>query len=189
MKFLTLILFLLITATTEAKFYLQHSIGYNSYTENVQNTKYGHLQNMLFVGASIGGSKRFYFGQSVYIHNFTFNTSDSSSGTMSVTEIGPRFIYFLNDRMTWNISFAWHPYAKGTRTLPTATESTDVTGSAMIASLAYQLPVTKRFYLGASLNYYSYSITEDTTAAGVTSEVSQSYTQIVPMFDISIRFK
>jgi hypothetical protein len=147
------------------------------------------MKNMLFVGASIGGAEKFYFGQSVLIHSYTFNASSSATGTLSITEIGPRFIWFINDRMTWNFSFAWHPYAKGKRSLTSSSESTDTSGSSMIVTLAYQLPVTKTFYLGASLNYYSYSVTKDTTSSGTSTDVSQSYTHIVPMFDISFRFR
>jgi hypothetical protein len=189
MKTILTFLLLLLSSSSFAKFYAQHSISYESYSENVEDTKFGSMGNLLFVGASIGGAEKFFFGQSVYIHSFTFNTSASNTGTLSMTEIGPRFIWFLNDRKTWNISFAWHPFAKGKRTLPSATDSTDTTATSMIASIAYQFPVTKFFYLGASLNYYSYSITKDTTASGTATNVSQKYTHIVPMFDLSFRFK
>ncbi len=189
MKTILLILLLTITPQLYAKFYIQHSVGYESYSEDLENTKFGFVNNYLFVGSSIGGAQKFYFGQSLYMHSFTFHADATNTGTLSITEIGPRFIYFLNDRMTWNFSFAWHPYAKGKRVLTTTTDSTDTTGSSMVATLAYQLPVSKTFYLGASLNYYAYTVIKDTTAAGAASEVTEKYTHIVPMFDLSFRFK
>lgn len=188
MKTLLIILFLF-SSQAQARFYIQHSVGYESYTENLENTKFGYVNNYFFMGASIGGAEKFYLGQSVYIHSFSFNADATNTGTLSVTEIGPRFVYFFNDRMTWNISFAYHPFAKGTRTLTSSTASTETTGSSMIGTLAYQLPVSKTFYLGASLNYYTYSVTKDRTTAGVSTVVTEKYTHIVPMFDLSFRFR
>ena len=189
MKMLFISIILLISTNVHSKFYVQHSFGYQSHSEDVEDTSYSLMGNLLFIGASIGTSETFYFGQSLHMSSLAYSTASGSDGEMSTTGIGPRFIWFFSDSMEWNISLAWHPYSKGTRTQAADASEDDVSGSSMIIGLSYLLKISKVFYLGASMNYYTYSVTKETDSNDASSDVSSSYTTIMPMIDLSFRFR
>ena len=189
MKIIILTILLLISTNVHSKFYVQHSLGYQTHSEDVENTAYSLMGNLLFIGASIGSSQTFYFGQSLHMSSLTYSTASGSDGSMSTTGIGPRFIWFFNDNMEWNLSFAWHPYSKGTRTKALDSSDDDISGSSMIIGLSYQLKITKGFFLGASMNYYTYSVTKETDSSDTSTDVTNTYTTIMPMIDLSFRFR
>lgn len=144
------------------------------------------MNNYLFFGASLGDF--FFLGQSIHMYSLSVNSVDSQTSELSMQEIGPRFVWFLDDAREWNISFAYHPYAKGERVLLSSSTTEKISGSSMVVSFAYQLKLTKSIHLGASINYFTLSVTEK-TADEQAEEVSQSYSGIMPMFDLSIRFR
>lgn len=182
-----LLIFLLIPCSLHASLYIQHSLFYHTHDDDAENFNYSRMNNYLFIGASIDKKKKFYLGQSVHIWSKE-HQADSSSQTseISITELGPRFIWFLNDAKTWRIGGAWHPYAKGDRTIDG--ENQEVSGSSYMGSIAYHFKLSKRFYMGGSINYHAYTV-DSKVVENTEEDVSESYTAIMPMLEFSIRFR
>lgn len=172
--------------TVSASFFIQHSTSYYTHDDNVDELKYLKMNNFSFIGASLDKKRSFFLGQSLHIWNKEHKDSnDSTQSTISITELGPRALLFLDDSKSWVISGTFNPYAKGTRTVKGISQ--EVSGMSYLVSFAYQIKVTKKFHLGASVNYHSLSISKKVVSEQETS-TSDTYTNIIPMLDLSIRF-
>jgi hypothetical protein len=146
------------------------------------------MDNRVFLGASLDSGGHVFFGQSLLMMSRTIKgSSDGDPDEITTMELGPRFTFFFDDAGTWKLSLAWHPYAKGER--KRAGETEDISGSAYLASFGFQARFGRSFYLGASINYHSLSITKSTDTSNVEEEVSHSYTTIIPMIDFAFRFR
>lgn len=165
---------------------IQHAFNYHSHSDDVENFSYNRMNNYLFIGASINKSERFFLGQSVHIWNKTHQAgSDGEASTISLTELGPRVVFLIGPLFRWHVSVAYHIYTKGTRSIEGSSEK--ISGSAMMGSLGYQIRLSKVFYMGASLHYHSMSITESVEDSEQT-DVTNSYTTIIPAIEFSLRF-
>ncbi|MCP4914035.1 MAG: hypothetical protein GY909_13065 [Oligoflexia bacterium] len=182
--FLTIILF---SMPTNAKFIIEMGTNYSSEEDNVDNFTFSRMDLRGFLGASLDGNGAFYFGQSIYSASREHKTTAGQTVTVSALEIGPKVSIFMGASKAIYISLAWHPFAKGERKT-SAGETEDISGSSLLASFGYQLKLTKTLYLGASLNYHKYSVSKYTTSADVEVTVSEEYTTLAPMIDLSLRF-
>lgn len=179
----------LLPSPSQAGLYYQHSLFYNSTTDNADGFNYSTMKNVLFFGASLGKADKIILGQNVIFWNKTHKgTSASNESKISLLELGPRLTYYFNEARTFSVNIAYDPYVKGTRTLATSSDQEEISGSSIFLSAVYQLKVSKMFFIGASLNYHSVTISES-TVSNVATEVSQTYTSIYPAIDFSIRFK
>jgi len=162
--------------------------NYTSDSDNVDNESYSKSYYGLFLGASLDGKQAVYFGQSVMLHSRSLKGSGSSTaGTLSVTELGPRFTLFFGESQGWAPTTVWNPYAKGKRQRAGASE--DISGWSYMASFGYQLRLTKGFTLGANISYHSLSISKSTDSSNIETQVSHKYTSIIPMITIALRFR
>lgn len=162
--------------------------NYTSDTDNVDNEAYSKSYYGIFLGASLDSKQVLYFGQSVMLHTRSIKGSSSTNaGSISVTELGPRFTLFFGDTQSWALTVVWNPYAKGTRQRAGSTE--DISGWSYLASFGYQLKLSKGFALGANVSYHALNISTSTDTANLESEVSHSYTSIIPMITISFKFR
>ncbi|MBT3584128.1 MAG: outer membrane beta-barrel protein [Halobacteriovoraceae bacterium] len=172
----------------QAAFMFNVSTFYFTDSDNAGTTNFSYtrMNNNIFLGASMGKKEQFFFGVS-YMMITRSNSNGSDTDEVSTTEIGPTFLYYFNKDRNWYVSGGWLPFAKGDRTLTGVSE--DIDGSGLHGAFGYQVKFSKHFYLGASINYHSTSITESIDSANTKSDVSNSYSTIMPMFDLSIRFK
>ncbi len=131
--------FTLYSSTAFAGFYMNHSLGY-------------------FLGASVGSGKKLILGTSFAQSTKaqTKGTSDTVT-TITLLELGPRFHWYFSQERMWYISFTYNFSAKGTADV--AGNSNAVQGTSIMASFGYHLKVSKKFAMGASLNYHSTTIT------------------------------
>ncbi len=187
MKNFLLIILLALSPYSFAGFFLQYEGGYSSESDNAETTSHSAMRNILTVGAQFGSSGQWAIGQNAVLTSYSMkNSSMSSASTLSLTELGPRFQFYVNETRTIYLSIVYNFYAKGTRGL--AGQNQTVSGTSLIFTGAYQLKVTKAFYLGLSLNYHQISLSEASTAS-VKTDISQSYSHIYPALSISFRFK
>ncbi len=188
MKTITfLLLILIIIPQANAAFIIQHSFFYNSDEDDVEDFTYSRMNNLLFMGASLNRNQTFFLGQSVHLISKSHQASSSSEeSSLSLTELGPRLIYFLDIERTWSFSLTYNPYARGNRTIDGTEE--DISGSSIIGGFGYQLKLTKTLRLGASLNYYMMSVSSK-TVSNTKTEVSESYSTIIPMIDFALQFR
>lgn len=176
-------LFLFLCFSSHAAFTINTTFNYSTSTDSKDSISFGGMSGHLFLGASLDSKQTFYFGQNVsYLSTEYKNTTSTKIGTL---ELGPRFVHFLNDDKNWFWTGAWNPYAKGTKT---TTVSATISGSSFLLGFGYELKINKNFHLGASFNYYALSVSKSTVGT-TESEVSDSYSSMMPMISMSIHFK
>jgi len=168
-----------------ADFLLGINSGYHSSSDGSTKFTFNDMINHGFVGASIGSKGQLYIGQNFSYQTTTYKTTGTDK--ISALELGPRLNYYFNADKTVLLMLAWNPYAKGTRTT-SAGATQDVSGWSYLAGLGYEIKINRAFYVGASIMYHSINLTKyevDSTS----TEVSQSYTSISPMINMSFRFR
>ena len=113
-------------------------------------------------------------------------SSSSTKVPLSITELGPRFIYFWGeDRIFYN-SVTWNPYAKGTRTISGNKE--EISGYSYLINAGFAYKITKIFRGGFAINYHALNISEKTIGTTKT-KLTQKYTTIYPSIEFSYLFK
>lgn len=184
-RLVVLLMSLLIATSAYADFKIDLNTGYNSYTDGANEFEFGDMTNHIYIGASIGSRDLLYIGQNVTIFSNEFNTGKATD--ISTLELGPRFTYYFSTAKTVFITFAWNPYAKGTRTTVAGTTE-DISGSSLLGGIGYELKLNRNFFLGASLMYHSLSVSK-AEVNNVSTEVSESYTSMTPMINLGLRFR
>jgi hypothetical protein len=180
-------LLLFLSINLQAGFLGELAFNYHSDAENADDTAYSRLDYRVYVAASFNQNRRVFFGQNIMFVNREMKSSGTGqTDSISVMELGPKLLLFFNESSTFGLALGWNPYAKGSRTR--SGQSEDVSGSSMVGAIVVQAKVTKKFYVGASLNYHSLTITESTDSSNTQEDVSHTYTTMYPMFDLSFRF-
>ncbi|MFT6070748.1 MAG: hypothetical protein ACJAT2_000691 [Bacteriovoracaceae bacterium] len=184
-----LVLFSLIFASPCYSAWTIHfSNNFSSDSDDVSNFEYSKMDNSLFVGASLTGGGQLYLGWTYMMFSRTFKSDDiTNEDEVSTTEMGPKFIWYMNEGKNIFASLNWLPFAKGERKTGGNTE--DIDGSALHFALGYQVKISRKFMLGASIGYHSLSINEVVDSSNNQTEPSQSYTSILPMVDFSFHFR
>ena len=143
------------------------------------------------------GSKLFYdvcLGFSVYKNNeiiigwnyanySTSETAGTTTTTYSSTQMGPKFIFFLNHDHNWRIGAAYNLISKATYQNG-ANPSETWKGSAYAIDVGYQFLLSETFLFGARLNYSLSSYNEKLIGAAY-STISNSQTYIYPSLAVS----
>lgn len=183
-----LLLFSLYLPNVYGGFYFQHSFNYETESEDAESLEYGTMRNYALLGATFGKKGNWIIGQSIYSWSRSLkNTAMTGESSVSMLELGPRVLFYVNDGKNFYISGTYNFYAKGSRKINGGTSS-DIEGTSYLLSTGLQLKVSKRFYIGFSYNYHVLNITE-TSSNSVASTVSQSYTYAFPAIEFSLRFK
>lgn len=185
MKLLICSIFLFLSIPAHADWMIALNSGYHSSTDGNSKYKFDDMINHLFIGASVGVKGKLYIGQNVTHQSTNYKTTSTSK--ISTLELGPRINYYFNTDKTILLMLAWNPYAKGTRTTA-AGASQDISGYSFLAGLGYEIKLNKGFFLGASIMYHGLNITKSETS-NVSTEVSESYSSITPMINMSFRFR
>ena len=179
--------FTLITFTTlaHAKFEIQTSTGYSSNADGKTNYAFTDMTNHIFLGASFDNKDKYVVGQNISIISNQYKVSTTNK--LSTLELGPRLNWYINTDRNFFVAVAWNPYAKGTRTVSSTTEK--ISGWSYLLAFGAVLKMGGNFYMGASINYHSLSITEAISSSNTASTVSNNYTSLMPMLNISFRFR
>ena len=182
-KTLTIIVFLMNSA--HAAFMINTMTGYTSSNDSKTTTDISGISNHVFIGASIGSRDRLFVGQN--ISNFTHEIKTSSTNKVNTLELGPRLTYFFNEGNVFYLTLGWNPYAKGKRTIGSEVE--EISGYGLLGGLGAEVKVNRYFHIGGSLNYKSLSISKSINSANIVTSVSDSYTSLMPMINLSFRFR
>lgn len=183
-KFIFIFALLGMANLAHAKFEIQTSTGYTSSTDGKTNNAFSDMTNHIFLGASFDSKEKIIIGQNVSLISGQFKTDTTDK--LSTMELGPKLTYYINNDKTFFTSFTWNPYAKGTRTAAGVAE--DISGWSYLFAIGAVSKLGNNFYLGASLNYHSLSITKSISGTTATTE-SSAYTSLMPMLNISLRFR
>lgn len=180
-----LFIFLFFFSNAHAAFLINTMSSFSSSSDSYTSTKLSDMSNHIFLGASIGAKQRAYIGQNISI--LTNQVQTSATNKINTLELGPRVTYFFSDENVFYTTLGWNPYAKGKRTVSGTTE--DVSGWAFLAGIGAELKIDRSFHIGASLNYHSLTITKSISASNVATTVSDKYSSILPMINLSLRFR
>lgn len=177
----------LLTLTTgvQASFMFNTMTGYSTSSDSKTTTDISDLSNHFFLGASIGSKDRLFVGQNITIFNHQIKTTTTDK--VNTLELGPRLVYFFTDENVFYGTLGWNPYAKGNRTVAGATE--EISGYGLLAGLGAELKINRNFHIGASLNYHTLSVSKAINSANVASTVSDTYSSVMPMINLSFRFR
>jgi hypothetical protein len=184
MKKLLLSLLAIYASTAHAGFMIETMSGFNSSSDSNTSTTITDSSNHIFVAASLGQKARLYIGQNISLISQQIKTTNTNK--ISTTELGPRMTYFFSDDNMFYFTAAWNPYAKGTRTVSSV--SSDISGWSYLAGLGAELKVNRAFKIGGSLNYHALNVTKSIDSSNVATEVSHSYTSLMPMINLCLSF-
>ncbi len=171
--------------TAQAAFLISTNSSFTSSSDAYTSTKLSDMSNHLFFGASIGSKQKTFIGQNVSI--LTSQIQTTTTNKITTLELGPRVIHYFTEENVFYATLGWNPYAKGTRTV--AATSEEISGWAYFAGIGAELKINRSFHIGASLNYHSLNITKSIDTSNVATTVSNNYTSLLPMINLSLRFR
>lgn len=181
-----LILMLLVPFKSNASFLFNYGLNYSSEKEdsddNYEKTRTFHK---LLLGASVNNRRTLFFGWN--INSWSSSISRNSlKDTYSLTEMGPRMLWFTNDQYRWFFSLEWNPYVRGKRNK--ADVSRKITGSSFGAGFGYRYRISRLIGLGASINWHQANFKEEKIGSTETN-ISDSISHVMPMLELSILTK
>lgn len=179
------VLFLFISLSAQAGFYLQPGFGYRTDSDDVSGDyEYANTNLILVLGGLFGKGGRWMVGQS-FVKTTRSTKNGSTETELDVLELGPRIQYYLTKLRTSYIFVTYNLYCQGTRTMSGTAQ--DVDGTSTIIGFGYQIKMSRRSFLTLGLNSHTIGIAEQ-TVAGTTTDVSQTYTMIYPSLEVAYRF-
>jgi hypothetical protein len=182
-KNLLAIFFLMNTA--HAAFLIDTMTGYSSSTDSKTSTNINDTSNHIFIGASIGSKERLFVGQNITI--FTQQVKTSTTNKINTLELGPRLTYFFSEGNIFYGTLGWNPYAKGKRTVSGTSE--EISGYGLLAGVGAEVKINRNFHIGGSLNYKTLNISKAISSSNAATNVTDSYTSLMPMLNLSFRFR
>lgn len=119
--------------------------------------------------------------------SYTFTENPGVETSLTVTDMGPKLMYYINKDKTWVVAFTYNLITKGDYTAAGAA-STELRGTSMKGEFGYLPMMWESVYMGAKLNYYQASFNEEITGTTTLDQVSHSRTVIYPTFAMTIRW-
>lgn len=182
------IIFIAFPFSVKATLYFEETFHIDNSVDSMDKFSFNSMENILFLGATLGKSQNWILGQSAIFWNKTHVGGDGqNSSKISLLCLGPRITWFLNSGLNFALSAAYHPYAKGKRTTAISGLLEIVDGTSMFFQFSYLLEIARDFYLGASVNYHSVSI-KTSVVDDVETKQALGYSNLFPGLMFSIRF-
>ena len=186
MKLLFLLFFILLTPRlSEAGLVLQYSGGYTTYSNDFDELNFSRMLNAFYLGASVGRKTQFMIGPSYTMWNQSHTNSDGDESLMSMTEFGATLLIYLTKAQTWKVTATYCMSVNGSRKVGETEEI--LKGSAMRFGFGYHAPITETFALGLNLGYQITTLTSSIVENEET-EISQKYSQMLPMLELAWRY-
>lgn len=160
-------------------FYFSDTMVYNSQSSTYQRTFYDFM-----LGMPLNSKGRWVLGWNYDAYSFKDNPGTAT--TLSVTDMGPKLVYALNNDKTMVLAFSYNLITKGTYN--PGTTASQLRGTSMRAEFGYMPMIADGTFLGFKLNYYKASFTEEVTNQTTLSHVTDSRTGIYPSLAFTYRF-
>ncbi len=175
---------ILLPSLAHANFMFQYGLNYSGEKDTTTNKDYDKSRtfNKIFLGASVNGKKTLFLGWNLNSWSSTLKTN-SIEDSYSMTEMGPRVVYFFTENYTTYVTVEWNPYAKGSR--EKASTSSDVSGSSTSVGLGYRFKLGRNIGLGAGIHYHSLALAEEEINSSV-NNISDKVTNIMPMLEFTV---
>jgi hypothetical protein len=144
------------------------------------------MNNTIYLGASMDSGLKYIIGTNFSSWNKTQSKGDGDTEKeISLIELGPKLLVYFNQARSFFASLTYNFYSRGTGTVNGS--SAEFNGSGLMGALGYHMKVSKRFAMGASLNYHSTTITSSVVDS-TESDVSDTYVSIYPMLEMVLRY-
>jgi hypothetical protein len=114
--------------------------------------------------------------------------TDTPSGTttsLTVTDMGPKIVYYFNKSRTWVVAFTYDLITKANYSSGSTTA--ELRGTAMKGELGYMPEMFENIFIGAKINYYKATFSEQVVSTTLT-KVTDGRTLIYPTFSATFRF-
>ena len=165
---------------------IQYSGGYMTFDNSESKIAFTRMNNAGYVGASLGRQAYFFLGPSYQIWSEEHTpTAGGNTEEVSMTEFGATLMVYFNKKQNWKLEATYCPKVSGERTVSGTEE--EISGSSYQVSLGYHAEITERFVLGGKLSYHGINL-DQKIVSNTSSEISETYTQIVPKLEIVLRF-
>jgi hypothetical protein len=107
-----------------------------------------------------------------------FTTSDTTTTTTSYssTQMGPRFVWFMNKAKTWSLGIGYNLVTTATFT-PAGGTAEVWKGTALKFDVGYNFPLSENWFVGVRMNYSSASYSE--RLVGSTTYSTVGYTSVL----------
>ena len=151
------------------------------YSSGTMNTGSAETNTSMFIEGALGFTidKK---GQ--YLVGWGYNmvsTTEAGTGTTvySSTQMGPRFLWFVDKSKNWSVAFAYYLVTSATYT-PDGGTAEKWKGTGLKLDAGYNFPVNDSFSLGVRMNYSSATYIEKLTNDTTYEQVSYTNSQIYP---------
>lgn len=182
-----LFVLLLTPGLAHARLMINYDLNYSNQTADTNSVKSSNSRtyHKVLVAGSLNDRKTFFFGWN--INSWSSETkSGASKETYGLLEMGPKFLWFLNDNYNLYVNAEWNPYVRGDRKPGATTE--EVSGSSYGIGLGYRFRLSKMIGLGASVQYQSTTIDESKIGSNENT-ISDTVSHLMPMLSLSLMFK
>lgn len=159
-------------------FYFSDSFTYETDSSN------SRMMWDIMVGIPISKKGRWVLGWNY--DSLSFTDKPTTETTLTVTDMGPKLIYYFDKHKTWAVGLTYNLITKGTYT--SGSTNTDLRGTSMKFEAGYLPMMWENVFIGAKINYYKPSFTEEVTNTTQLEQVSYSRTTIYPSFAFTFRF-
>ena len=160
-------------------FYFSDTMLYSSSNTGTTRTFYD-----VMVGMPIAGKGRWVLGWNYDSMSFLDNPGTTTK--LSVTDMGPKLIYYVDKDRTWLLGLTYNLITKGT--YDPGGSSTELRGTSLRVEFGYTPHMTESLLMGAKLNYYKASFNEEVTNQTSLAKTTNGRTVIYPSFAITYRF-
>lgn len=188
MKALLFLFIIIVSTQVYAGAFINYSLNYHSETDGGDTEEFSlsRLNNSLFLGASMDSGQKYIIGTNFISWNKTQSKGDGDTEKeISLIELGPKFLMYFSQARAFFVSLTYNFYSRGTGTVNG--DSAEFNGSGLMGAFGYHMKVSKRFAMGASLNYHSTTITSS-VVDNTESDVSDTYVSIYPMIEMVLRY-
>lgn len=138
------------------------------------------------IGFAVTKKKSFVVGWNYDAMSFSDNPGTSAT-TLSVTDMGPKFVYYWDKQREWATAFTYNLITKGSYSAAGGT-ATELRGSSMRFEAGYTPMMWENIFIGAKIIYYKGTFAEEITGDTALEKVSYGRTAIYPAFAMTIRW-
>lgn len=184
------LLLILLSFKVDAALYLQTGLGLHSdnhSNSSVFDLDYSRASPQLYLGAQFFVP---WFIVGVDVHNWkrkwNYNIDNEDyRHEVSVMEVGPRAILFLNSKRNFYLSASYRGYLKGD--VVDGQSKTTVRGRSVNYGVGLQMPLSRQLFFGLSFNYHNSTLRREISDLQ-TEEINYSMQGFYPVIEFSYRF-
>ncbi len=160
-------------------FYFSDAFAYSEETTTFNRTMWD-----FFIGMGLNKKNAYVLGWNY--DSMSFDDNPGTATKLTVTDMGPKFLAYLNKERTWVIGFTYNLITKGKYTEGSAA-AVELRGSAMKVEVGYTPEVSEGILIGAKLNYYKASFNETVVNESIT-KATNGRTVIYPTLSFTVRW-